>query len=263
MSNILKGYINTPNGQIHYRKVGMETAPPLVLLHQTASSGMMFEGLMGLLLEDYWLIAPDTPGFGASFSPPSRFSVKYLADSLHTALMKMGVESCFMFGHHTGAALAVQMAFDFPHFIKKLILSGPPLLNEAQVTGLKASLRPFELAEDGSHLSQVWERIRKRDAALPLEVVQREVLLTQAARDSAQDAYQAVFNQPFAEQLAGLEMPILVIAGENDTLRASLEPAYQLIKNGEMQVLAGAGPYVVDQNPQVLAKLFNSFYLGD
>jgi pimeloyl-ACP methyl ester carboxylesterase len=129
-----------------------------------------------------------------------------------------------------------------------------------QVNGLRASLQATRIADDGGHLVQVWERIRKRDMALALDIVHREVLLTQSAREAAQGAYQAVFDQPFGEQLASLEMPILVMAGENDTLRPSLEPSYQLLRNGQMRVIAGKGPYICDTNPQAVAGILKSFF---
>ncbi len=204
MATIRKGYADTPEGQIHFRQLSKVDGTPLVLLHQTASSGMMFESLMTLLADDFHTLAPDTPGFGASFPPPNLFTVQYLSDSLHAALTSLGVVSCYAFGHHTGSAIAVQMAFDHPDFVKRAVLSGPPLLSVDQVNGLRASLKAFGIADDGGHLLQVWDRIRKRDKSLPLEIVHREVLLTQAARDAAQGAYQAVFDQPFGEQLASL-----------------------------------------------------------
>jgi pimeloyl-ACP methyl ester carboxylesterase len=258
--SIRKGYADTPNGQIHFRQLKNVDEVPLVLFHQTASSGMMFERMMSLLSDSFHTLAPDNPGFGASFQPPSGFSIRYISDSLHAALTSLGVESCYAFGHHSGSAIAVQMAHDYPNFIRKMILSGPPLLNETQINGLKASLKPFAIAEDGSHLTQVWERIRKRDSTLPLETVHREVLLTQSAREAVQGAYQAVFEQPFKVQLEALEIPILVMAGENDTLRASLEPAYQMLRNGEMRVITGEGPYICDKNPQAVTEILKSFF---
>lgn len=257
MSIIRKGYAETSEGQVHYREVKHVSGTPLVLLHQTASSGMMFERMMTLLKDDFHTIALDNPGFGASFQPPSGFSIRYISDSLYAALHQLGVESCFIFGHHSGSAIAVQMAHDHPNFIQKMILSGPPLLNETQINGLKASLKPFAIAEDGSHLTQVWERIRKRDLSLPLDVVHREVLLTQSAREAAQ----AVFEQPFQSQLEALEIPILVMAGEHDTLRASLEPAFSILKNGTMKVIPKQGPYICDQNPQSVADVLKEFLL--
>ena len=257
--SIRKGYVDTPHGQIHYRQLKNVDGVPLVLFHQTASSGMMFESMMTLLSDSFHTIAPDNPGFGGSFSPPSLFSVQYLSDSLHAALIQLGVDSCYAFGHHTGSAIAVQMESDHPNFIKKMVLSGPPLLSDVQINGLKASLKPFALAEDGSHLTQVWERIRKRDSALPLETVHREVILTQSARDAAQDAYHAVFEQPLKEQLESLDIPILVMAGEDDTLKACLEPAYQLLRNGTMRVIPNEGPYICDQYPQAVVDVIKEF----
>ena len=261
MSIIRKGYVDTPHGQIHFRQLKQVDGIPLVLLHQTASSGMMFEQMMTLLSDSFHTIAPDNPGFGASFQPPSGFSIRYISDSLHAALTNLGVESCYVFGHHSGSAIAVQMAHDHPAFVKKMVLSGAPLLSDSQINGLKASLKPFAIAEDGSHLTQVWERIRKRDLTLPLETVHREVLLTQSAREAAKGAYQAVFDQPFAEQLSGLAIPILVISGENDTLRASLEPAFSILKNGTMKLIPNEGPYICDQNPQAVADILKEFFV--
>ncbi len=261
MSIIRKGYADTPNGQIHFRQLKKVDGIPLVLLHQTASSGVMFEALMNLLADDFHTIALDTPGFGASFSPPSLFTVSYLSASLQAALVSLGVESCYVFGHHTGSAIAVQMAHDYPNFIKMMVLSGAPVLSETQINGLKASLKPFALAEDGSHLSHVWERIRKCDSSLPLETVHREVLLAQSAREAAQGAYQAVFDQSFGEQLSALEIPIQLISGEHDTLRASLEPAYTLLKNGAMKLIPNEGAYICDNNPQAVADVIREFIL--
>ena len=261
MSIIRKGYVDTPHGQIHFRQLKQVDGIPLVLLHQTASSGMMFERMMTLLSDSFHTLALDTPGFGASFSPPSLFTTHYLSSTLHAALTNLGVESCYLFGHHTGSAIAVQMAHDHPAFVKKMVLSGAPLLSDTQINGLKASLKPFAIAEDGSHLTQVWERIRKRDLTLPLETVHREVLLTQSAREAAQSTFQAVFEQPFAEQLSALEIPILVMAGEHDTLRASLEPAFSVLKNGTMKMIPNEGPYICDQNPQTVADILKEFFV--
>ena len=261
MSIIRKGYVDTPHGQIHFRQLNQVDGIPLVLLHQTASSGMMFERMMTLLSDSFHTLALDTPGFGASFSPPSLFTTHYLSSTLHAALTNLGVESCYLFGHHSGSAIAVQMAHDHPAFVKKMVLSGAPLLSDSQINGLKASLKPFAIAEDGSHLTQVWERIRKRDLTLPLETVHREVLLTQSAREAAQSTFQAVFEQPFAEQLSALDIPILVMAGEHDTLRASLEPAFSVLKNGTMKMIPNEGPYICDQNPQVVADVIREFIL--
>ncbi|NJN79852.1 MAG: alpha/beta hydrolase [Anaerolineales bacterium] len=69
-----------------------------------------------------------------------------------------------------------------------------------------------------------------------------------------------MFDQPFAKQLSSLEIPILLISGEHDTLRASLEPAQALLKHGSMKVIPNQGPYICDQNPQVVADVIKVIY---
>jgi pimeloyl-ACP methyl ester carboxylesterase len=266
LAAIRKGYVDIPTGQVHYRALRRATDgpgnPPLVLLHQTASSGAMFEELMALLADDFTTLAPDTPGFGGSDPLPFPFTVADLAEALHTALTGLGVVECYLFGHHTGAAIAVQMAHDHPGFVRRLALSGPPLLNPEQVSALLATLQPFALAEDGSHLIQTWARVRRRDPALPLSIVHREVLLTQGAGEAAAAAYHAVFAQPFAEQLAALDIPVLVMAGEHDTLRAGLEPSLACLRRGQGLVIPDAGPYVCDRRPEAVAAALRRFFLA-
>ncbi len=261
--SITKRYVDIGGRQIHVRQSGRTTGIPLVLLHQTASSGAMFESLMSLLTDSFHVIAPDTPGFGASFRPADTFSVQEISEALYAALKLLGVQVCYLFGHHTGAAIAVQMAYDHPDFVRKMILSGPPVLDEAQIQSLKAGLHPFTIAEDGSHLLVVWERIRRRAPSLPLDIVHREVLLTLSAGKAAQAAYHAVFEQPFAVQLAALSMPVLVMAGENDTLRPSAESAFSFVKNGALKIIPGEGSYICDQNPQAVAEVIRAFICQD
>lgn len=246
---IRRGYADTRWGQVHYRVCG--AGRPLVLLHQTASSSAMCEALMPLLPGR--VLALDTPGFGQSFAPEAPLTIPFCAEVLLAALQDLGVTECDLFGHHTGAAIAVQMAHSAPGFVSRLILCGPPLLSAEQKAMLKVSLKPFVIDEAGAHLIAVWERLRRRDPALPLETVHRETLLTLTAGARALETYEAVFAQDFAGQLAALEIPVLVMAGEHDSLRASLEPAHALLRYGQMRVIPGGTTYVCDRQPQDVA----------
>ena len=62
------GYVDTADGQLHYREVaGVE--PAIVFLHQTASASSSFQSVMQRLRLPNRLLALDTPGFGSSFAP--------------------------------------------------------------------------------------------------------------------------------------------------------------------------------------------------
>ncbi len=258
---ICKGYISTSHGQIHYRTTSMQTGLPIVLLHQTASSSVMFDKLMVQMAQNYWLIAPDTPGFGNSFQPNNQATIPFCAQTIYEFLQGLHINTCWLFGHHTGAAIALQIATNYPGMVQKLVLSGPPLLSDTQITQLERNLHPLRLFENGRHLQQTWQHIQKKDPTASVELVQRETLLMLQAGKSYHDAYHAVFAQDTAAQLAALRCPTLVLSGENDSLHASLEPAFDLLENGSMQIIPHAGTFICDQQPQILAKILTDFFV--
>src|SRR6478609_5835191 len=93
------GYVDTPIGQIHYRRTG-ERGPVVVLLHQTAASSRMYEKFMAALDGEFQLVALDTPGFGASAAFPAQPTIEDLAEVLAAAVAELGISSFHLFGHH-------------------------------------------------------------------------------------------------------------------------------------------------------------------
>src|SRR5580765_1375990 len=63
---------------IFYREAGNKNKPTILLLHGFPSSSHMYRDLIKDLSEDYYLVAPDYPGFGQSSSPsPSAFNYSF------------------------------------------------------------------------------------------------------------------------------------------------------------------------------------------
>jgi pimeloyl-ACP methyl ester carboxylesterase len=261
MTKSKKGYVETTHGQVHYRCTGERGAPNLLLLHQTASSSAMYEPLMERLADQFWLFAPDTPGFGGTFYPPQQARMEFYAEVLHEATMNFGFASCFVFGHHTGASIAVQMECDHPGFAQKMILSGPPYLTTEQREGLRASIAPIVLQEDGSHLLKLWTRLRAKDTTAPIELTHREFLLNLHAGERYHEAYLAVCDHDFNAQLAALNCPVLVMAGDNDTLLSALEPAYAALKHGTMRRIPETNTYICDRKAEVVAEIVREFFV--
>lgn len=260
-SAIKKGYIETSFGLIHYRTAGDESNPHVLMLHQTASSSEMYEKIMARLADKFYFFAPDTLGFGASDFLRESATMKIYADSLREATDKFGLRNPFVFGHHTGASIAVQMEFDMP-FARKMILSGAPYLTAEQKETFKKNVEPVIFEKDGAHLLKLWQRLRVKDENADLQLTHREFLLNLRAGERYHEAYQAVFNHDFETQLAALRCPILVTAGDNDTLKNSLEPAFRALQNGEMKQLKG-NTYICDQSPEQITRIIEDFFIAE
>ena len=59
---VRKGYVDVKDGQLHYREAGPESGVPIVFLHQTASSGAMWEQVISAFGERLQDIRPGYAG---------------------------------------------------------------------------------------------------------------------------------------------------------------------------------------------------------
>lgn len=258
---ITKGYQTLRFGQLHYHMTARRAERPLLLLHQTPSSSAMYTAVMAELAADFWCIAPDTPGFGQSDPLPDGVSIAAYATAVAHFLDALNITECYLFGHHTGASVAVQLAVERPDLVQKLALSGPPLLTEAQISYLKTTLPTMTLDEEGRFLTELWQRLRRKNPEAALQLTFRETVAALQCQDSYQAAYHAVFAQDFAAQLTAVFCPVLLMAGEHDSLYASLEPATKLVQDGRSYIIPQAGTYICDERPEVVANLLREFFL--
>lgn len=261
---IRKGYAQTELGQIHYLETARTNTsgaalPALVLLHQTPSSGEMFRPLMQLLAQDFYCIAPDFIGFGNSDEAPDDHSVALYAQSVWLCLQALQVSAPLVFGHHTGVAVAAQLEHDHPGFCRKLMFSGPTLLSDTQKLALPDSVVDASTDEAGEFLQRYWQKIRSKDTAVPIELSLRETLLALRLGTSYKKAYQAVAAQDFARQIAQIQCPTLVFAGERDVLRALVAPTVALLPKGQKADIGDASTYVCETHSAQLAQLIRDF----
>jgi pimeloyl-ACP methyl ester carboxylesterase len=261
---VRRGYVDVAHGQLHYRETGERNKPTLLLLHQSPSSSAMYVTMMEQLADRFYLLAPDTPGFGNS--DPVAVDVADLqisdyARSIHQFLMAMDGSPCYIFGHHTGAAVAVQLEHDFPGSALAMALSGPTLLTAGQQESLPQSASPFPVKEGGDHLRSMWQRIREKDPGAPLALAQREVLSAFACGESYQGSYRAVCRQDFSGQLEGIDCPVLVFAGDEDPLYGAVDPTVERLSSGmRADLMGGERTYVCERQVALVAALLAEFF---
>jgi len=260
---IRRGYVEVDGRQVHYREAGVETAPTVLLLHQSPSHSAMYDALMRELGDRYHLIAPDNPGFGGS-DPllPGTVTIAAYATVIDGFLTALDIVPDFVFGHHTGASIAVQWAHDFPGRARAMALSGPPLLDDALRASLPSMAEPFPETADGAHVASMWQRIRGKDEEAPLAITLRETLSALACGDSYLDSYRAVAAQDFESLLPSINIPVLVFASEADILFEAVAPTVAALPRGERGTLGvAARTYVCEREADKVAALLHQFYV--
>jgi pimeloyl-ACP methyl ester carboxylesterase len=96
---------------------------PLLYLH---GAGGLHEGeYLDVLAEQFDVIAPSHPGFGASTGFEHIDDIIDLALYYHDFMDELGIESANVVGHSMGGMLAAEMAALCSHRVRRLVLANP------------------------------------------------------------------------------------------------------------------------------------------
>jgi pimeloyl-ACP methyl ester carboxylesterase len=260
---IKKSYVDTKQGQIHYRYAdGASDLPLVVLVHQTTSTSVMFEAIMGRLERHYRIIAPDFPGYGNSFFPEEVPDIGYYADVLMEALDNMDIKDFHLFGHHTGGGIALDMAVRFPERIHTLSIVGPIYANEEERSELRRITT--ELVDqlvpkaDGSHLMAGWKMLEVYGAHASVELHHRETLDHMKAWKGCAQAFSAIVDQDFSALFDTVKGPLLIICSPDDVLWPYFSKAKAARPDAESAVVKGPD-YQCDVDPDGVADALHRF----
>lgn len=120
--------IFSPDGKVNdwYWVMGDRRKPVLLLIPGFTGLHSDLLGVGEVLKEKFFVIIPELPGWGESPRFSKRLSMHNYARYLKALLEDNGVSHIILVGHCMGAALAIEIAYLYPHFAKKLILISTP-----------------------------------------------------------------------------------------------------------------------------------------
>lgn len=257
-----RAFIRVEHGLVHLRRTeGNANALPLVLLHASPGSSRGLEGLMTALAATPGappLIAPDMPGNGDSdaFAPDAP-DIGWYADALIRLLDAMGLDRIDLYGTHTGARVACEVAAAHPDRIGRLIFDGIADYSEETRDLLLRDYAP-EMTPDDYGTQFVWAFHFVRDQALHFPHFLRDPdhrLLSRAVPaapelhasvvevlkglTSYHKAYRAAFAYRAAERMRAIHAPAMLLSAENElpTLRAANAGFAAALKDGRVEIV--------------------------
>ena len=127
--------------RLSYR-IGGTSGPVLVLVHGLLGSGASFGPALDELARTHRVVAPDLLGHGASEKPAGDYSLGSLATLVRDLLVLLGVESATVVGHSLGGGVAMQLAYQFPAVVERLVLVGSGGLGRTVSPALRAVTLP-------------------------------------------------------------------------------------------------------------------------
>ena len=157
---IRRAFVALDDAEIHYRHagtradgpadgaVGSDGRPlPLVLVHASPASSLGLVPLIRAFATDRHVVAPDTVGNGDSTGEiPDGAPIAWFAQRLADALERIGLARYDLYGTHTGASLATELALRHPGRVGALVLDGvglyPPDFQRELLERYAPEIRP-------------------------------------------------------------------------------------------------------------------------
>jgi pimeloyl-ACP methyl ester carboxylesterase len=251
--------------QTNFHYAGESGSKPLLLLHGMSTSGDSFRELMYGLSDDYYLVAPDIPGFGLSDNTEP-YSLDHLIEWLASFIDQLDLNPIYLLGHSFGGILASAYTLSYPEDIQKLILLSPALLVGQMIPPLARRMSASRvLTGAGIALSrlrlerQIRIQFHEPDR-MDDSIWDRRRLDYSRARASAA-AVSAFASVDLTPRLAEIDKPTLVVWGSDDPILAASH-AHQLegfINGVQIQLIDSCGHLPMIEQKDEMVKISREF----
>ncbi|MGD0943356.1 MAG: alpha/beta fold hydrolase [Acidimicrobiales bacterium] len=242
--------------------------PRVVLVHGFTQTSSSWAGVAGELEGGFEVVTVDLPGHGRSPVPEPGSGLAQAAGALGRA----GGEATYV-GYSLGGRCCLHLALEAPELVERLVIVGAhPGIRDEPSRRLRREADDRLAAELERGGDAMMPEFVDRWLAGPLfahlteEQADRPSRLSSSAAGLAASLRTAGTGtqSPLWESLGELEMPVLVVVGEDDgKFRPIAERTAEAIgANARLAVVAGAGHAVFLERPGAFVALVREFMLA-
>lgn len=240
--------------RIHYDVFGQPDGPPLLMIQGLGADGWGWVAQRRAMASRYRCITFDNRGVGRSDAPEGPYDLTVMADDALAVLDAAGAASAHVMGASMGGVIAQILAVTHPERVSSLVLACTAcrhlpwrrrLLESWALTAEREGMAGF--VRQG--LPWLVGARSLRRFGLPFHLAGPVALRCPPYAFVAQVRAILDMDDGVREELAGIEVPTLVIVGSQDTLtpRGDSEELAERIPNAEMAVVwGGAHGFMVE-----------------
>lgn len=242
-----RGYVDGPDGQLHYRSHG--EGPTVLLVHQAPWASIQYRHVLPrIAAAGFRAIAIDLPGHGMS-DPPAAPGIETYADSLAALLRALDAGPAIVLGHRGGGLAAGRLAAERPELVRALILDNAPCFTaEERAARIGRFGDRQDIAPDGSHLTDRWAWVRRvGDPDWSDETVHVSVVTYFTHGPWKEHGHSAIPLYDFEADVPRIAAPTLVVASRTDPVFDSGTRLLNTRPDWEYSELPGGPGMVLDR----------------
>lgn len=265
--------------EMAYRlSVADEPRPTILLIHGMAGNSDTWREVMPELAKNHTVLAPDLLGHGESAKPTGDYSLGAHASGLRDLLAALGLGPVTVVGQSLGGGVAMQLGYQHPEEVERLVLIGSGGLGR-EVSWLLRALTfpgaeyvmPFIfhplLRDQGESITRV---LRKRGWESPraTEMLQVYGSITEAANRAAFVRTLRSVIDPGGQSVNATDRlhltaatPTLIVWGEDDNVIPvdHAHAAHEAIPGSRLQILEGVGHFPHLERPKQVIEVIEDF----
>ncbi len=252
--------------------------PTILLLHGMAGSSKTWRQVMPDLARHYTVVAPDLIGHGESAKPMGDYSLGAFASGQRDLLAVLGLGPVTVIGQSLGGGVAMQLAYQHPELVDRMILVGSGglgrevswLLRLLTLPGAEyvmPILFPSFLRDQGDAVSRGLHH-RGWSAPHVAEMWRAYASLTQAENRKAFVRTLRAVIDPGGQSVCAADrlylaaaMPTMLVWGDADPI-IPIDHAYathELVPGSRLEVFEGVGHFPHVEEPERFVRVVRDF----
>lgn len=271
-------HVSIHGHSVGYRRAGEGNRETILLIHGLAGSSKTWDAVIPELATRYDVIAPDLLGHGESAKPIGDYSLGAFASGLRDLLAVLDISSVTIVGHSFGGGVALQLAYQHPRLVDRLVLVASGglgrevswLLRILTLPGAEYLMPlwfPKPLVE---RATDVGRALGRRDIRSPWmgEMWRAYSSLAGASNRGAFVRTMRGVIEPGGQSFDATDrlylaarVPTLIVWGDNDGIIpvGHAETAHELIVGSRLEILPGVGHFPHVESPELFVETLFDF----
>ena len=261
---------------VRYRRDGV--GQTILMIHGLAGSSKSWDDVLPLLTPHADIIAVDLLGHGESAKPVGDYSLGAFASGLRDFLSILDIDSVTIVGHSFGGGVAMQLAYQHPHLVDRLVLVGSGglgrevswLLRLLTLPGAEYLMPiafPKPIVERATGIGRQLGRRNIRSAKFA-EMWRAYSSLAGATNRKAFVRTMRGVIEPTGQTINAADrlylaahVPTMIVWGDRDGIIpvAHAHAAHDLISTSRLEIIEGAGHFPHVEQPETFADLLVDF----